>query len=180
MTVAPVAPVVEYVILVTGVLIHSVCASVPAADTRVTVLLGVTVTVPVVVTVPQPPVNITVYGKLPDNVGVPLIVTTLPAHTPVTPAGKPVTVAPVAPVVEYVILVNGVLIHIVCASVPAADVLVTVLLGVIVTVTKTGAALQPLVKSLTSNWYVLVVAGVAIGLARVLSFSPGEGVQRYE
>ena len=33
------------------------------------------------------------------TVGVPLIVTTLAAQVPVTPAGSPVTVAPVAPVV---------------------------------------------------------------------------------
>ena len=33
-------------------------------------------------------------------VGVPLIVTTLLAQTPVTPVGKPLKVAPVAPVVE--------------------------------------------------------------------------------
>jgi hypothetical protein len=32
-------------------------------------------------------------------VGEPLIVTTLLAHDPVTPAGKPLNVAPVAPVV---------------------------------------------------------------------------------
>ena len=59
-TFAPVAPVVEYVILVMAVLIHFVCASVPAADVNETVLLGVTVIVPVVVTVPQPPVSVTV------------------------------------------------------------------------------------------------------------------------
>ena len=35
----------------------------------------------------------------PAAVGVPLIVTTLAAQVPVTPAGSPVTVAPVAPVV---------------------------------------------------------------------------------
>ena len=58
----------------------------------------------------------------PEAVGVPLIVTTLADHTPVTPAGKPVTVAPVATAVEYVIGVIAVLIHTVCALVPAADV----------------------------------------------------------
>ena len=62
----------------------------------------------------------------------PLIVTTLAAHTPVTPAGRPVTVAPVAPVVAYVILVIAVLIHTVCALVPPAEVKVTVLFGVTV------------------------------------------------
>ena len=68
----------------------------------------------------------------PDAVGVPVIVTTLADQLPVTPAGRPVTVAPVAPVVEYVILVIAVLVHKVCAVVPAADVNVTVLFAVTV------------------------------------------------
>ncbi len=42
---------------------------------------------------------------MPAAVGVPLMVTVLEAHVPVIPAGKPVTVAPVAAVVAYVILV---------------------------------------------------------------------------
>ena len=50
-------------------------------------------------------------------------------HTPVTPFGNPVANAPRAPVVLYFISVNEVLIHIVCASVPADEVLVIVLLG---------------------------------------------------
>ena len=58
--VAPVAPVVAYVILVIAVLIQTVCALVPAADVKVTVLFGVTVIVPVAVTTPQPPVRVTV------------------------------------------------------------------------------------------------------------------------
>ena len=60
------------------------------------------------------------------------MVTTLPAQEPVTPVGRPVTVAFVAPVVAYVILVIGVLTHTVWASVPAAEVRVTVLAGVTV------------------------------------------------
>ena len=98
-------------ILVIAVLIHTVCASVPAADVSVMVLFGVTVIVPVAVILPQPPVSVTVYGNEPDTVGVPLIVTTLAAHDPVTPAGRPVKVAPFAPVVPYVILVIAVLIQ---------------------------------------------------------------------
>ena len=58
---------------------------------------------------------------LPAAVGVPLIVTTLANQLPVTPAGKPLNVAPVAPVVEYVILVIAVLMQGVCALVPAAE-----------------------------------------------------------
>ena len=61
------------------------------------------------------------------------MVTTLADQAPVTPGGKPLNAAPVAPVVAYVILVMGVLIHFVCASVPAADVSVIVL--VLVTLT---------------------------------------------
>jgi hypothetical protein len=66
-----------------------------------------TVMVPVAVAVPQPPVGVTVYGKLPDTDGVPLMVTTFADHTPVTPVGSPVTVAPVAPVVEKVMLAGS-------------------------------------------------------------------------
>ena len=72
----------------------------PAADVNVTVLFGVTVIVPVAVTPTQlPPVSVTVYGKVPEAEGVPLMVTTLAAQLPVTPAGKPLKVAPVASVV---------------------------------------------------------------------------------
>jgi hypothetical protein len=84
---------------VIAVLIHPVWASVPAAELRDTVLSAVTVIDPVAVITPQPPVRVTVYVNGPEAVGVPLIVTTLASHVPVTPAGKPVTVAPVAPVV---------------------------------------------------------------------------------
>jgi len=91
----PVAPVVVCVIAVRAVLIQSVGVE----DAALTVLLGVTVIVPVAVTVPQPPVKVTVYVNAPDTVGVPLIVTTFDAQLPVTPVGNPVIVAPVAPVV---------------------------------------------------------------------------------
>ncbi len=50
------------------------------------------------------------------------MVNTPAAKLPLTPAGKPVTVAPVTPfVVVYVILVIAVFRHTVCASVPAAE-----------------------------------------------------------
>jgi hypothetical protein len=58
--VAPVAVVVTYTILVMAVLIHLVCALVPTPETRVMVLLGVTLIVPVAVILPQPPVSVTV------------------------------------------------------------------------------------------------------------------------
>jgi hypothetical protein len=48
------------VIFVIGLLIHTVCALVPVADVRVIVLFGVTVIVPLVVIIPQPPVKVTV------------------------------------------------------------------------------------------------------------------------
>ena len=88
-------------ILVIGVLIQTACASVPTAEDKAIVLLVVTDIVPVVVILPHPPVRVTVYvNGLPTVVlGEPLIVTTFAAHEPFTPAGKPVTVAPVAPVV---------------------------------------------------------------------------------
>ena len=88
-------------IFVIGVLIQTVWAFVPIAEVNETVLFAVTAIVPVVVTVPQPPVKVTVYVlDAPATVGVPLIVTTLPDQLPVTPVGRLVIVAPVAPVVE--------------------------------------------------------------------------------
>ena len=49
----PVAPVIAWVILVRGVLIHNV----GLVDAAPTVLASVTVIVPVAFTLPQPPVN---------------------------------------------------------------------------------------------------------------------------
>jgi len=62
---------------------------------------GVTIIVPVLVTVPQPPVKVTVnVNGLPVTVvGVPVIVTTLFNQVPLTPVGKPVNNAPFANVV---------------------------------------------------------------------------------
>ena len=47
-------------IFVIGLLIQTVCAVVAAAEVLVIVLFAVTAIVPVVVTVPQPPVKVTV------------------------------------------------------------------------------------------------------------------------
>ena len=59
--VAPVAPVVLYVIGVIAVFTQTVWLLVPGAEVRVMVLLGRTMMVPVaVVTPPQPPVRVTV------------------------------------------------------------------------------------------------------------------------
>jgi len=58
--VAPVAPVVLYVISVIAVFTQTVWLSVPGAEVRVMVLLGCTMMVPAAVTFPQPPVRVTV------------------------------------------------------------------------------------------------------------------------
>jgi len=58
--VAPVTPVVLYVIGVIAVFTQAVWLSVPGAEVRVMVLLGRTMMVPMAVTFPQPPVRVTV------------------------------------------------------------------------------------------------------------------------
>jgi len=58
--VAPVAPVVLYVIGLMAVFTQTVWLSVPGAEVRVMVLFGCTMMVPVAVTFPQPPVRVTV------------------------------------------------------------------------------------------------------------------------
>ena len=84
---------------VIGFEIQTVWLSVVTADDNAMVLSAGTVMVPLVVIVPQPPVKVTVYGYVPALVGVPVIVIVLEAKLPATPVGKPVKVAPVAPVV---------------------------------------------------------------------------------
>ena len=69
---------------------------------------------------------------MPAMVGVPLIVTMLDAQLAFTPAGRPEKVAPVAPVVEYVIVVIGVLTHTVWLLVPTPEVRLIVLVGLTV------------------------------------------------
>lgn len=80
--------------------------------------------------------------------GEPEMVTTLAAQLPVTPAGRPVTVAPVAPVVAYVILVIGVLTATVCVLVPGAEVRDTVLVADTVMVPVALMLPQPPVKGM--------------------------------
>jgi len=67
--------------------------------------------------------------KVPVTVGVPEMVMLPPEKVPVTPAGKPENVAPVAPVVLYVIGVIAVFTQTVWLSVPGAEVRVMVLVG---------------------------------------------------
>ena len=71
---------------------------------------------------------------MPDCVGVPLIVTMFAAQLPVTPVGSPDIVAPVAPVVLYVIVVIGAPIHTVCVLEPEAKVIVLTGLTVVTSV----------------------------------------------
>ena len=78
--------------------------------------------------------------KVPDAVGVPLIVIVLLAQAAVTPVGKPVAVPiPVAPVVLCVIAVSAVLIH----NVGVLDAALTVLAGVTVIVPVAFTVPQP-------------------------------------
>ena len=72
-----------------------------ACDEGVAIATGIefTVMVPVFVTVPQPPVNVIVYGKIPGAAGVPLMFIVFADQVPVTPEGRPIKDAPVAPVV---------------------------------------------------------------------------------
>ena len=75
--------------------------------------------------------------KVPDVVGVPLIVIVFPAQAAVNPVGNPVAVPiPVAPVVVWVIFVNPVLIHNVGVddAAPAVFAAVTVIVPVALTV----------------------------------------------
>ena len=75
--------------------------------------------------------------KVPDAVGVPLMVIVLEAQAAVTPAGRPVAVPmPVAPVVAMVMLVSAVLIQSVGVdeAAPAVMAGVTVIVPVALTV----------------------------------------------
>ena len=82
-----------------GLLIQTVCAFVPAAEVSDAEFVKPTFIDPDAVMFPQPPVSVTVNEYKPCCEGVPLMVTTLAAQEPETPAGKPLKVAPVAPVV---------------------------------------------------------------------------------
>jgi len=132
LNVAPVTPVDVYVILAIGEFRQAVWMLLP--DVSVMVLTGFTVIVPVAVTLPQPPVRVTVYPNgLPVAVeGEPLIVMFPAEYVPLTPAGSPLKVAPLAPVDVYVISVIGELRQTVCVL--FADVSVMVLAGVTVMV----------------------------------------------
>jgi len=82
--------------------------------------------------------------KVPATVGVPEMVMFPPEKVPVTPAGKPENVAPVAPVVLYVIGVIAVFTQTVWLSVPGAE--VSVMLGCTVMVPVAVTFPQPPVR----------------------------------
>ena len=85
--------------------------------------------------------------KVPVTVGVPEMVMLPPEKVPVTPAGKPENVAPVAPVVLYVIGVIAVFTQTVWLFVPGAEVSVMVgLLGCTMMVPVAVTFPQPPVK----------------------------------
>ena len=78
--------------------------------------------------------------KVPDAVGVPLMVIVLIAQAAVTPVGNPVAVPiPVATVVVWIIAVSAVLIH----TVGVLDAALTVLAGVTVIVPVAFTVPQP-------------------------------------
>jgi hypothetical protein len=83
--------------------------------------------------------------KVPENVGVPLIVIVLAAHAAVTPAGKSIAAPiPVAPVVVCVTDVIALLIQ----TVGVDDAAVTVLFGVTLIVPVAFTAPQPPVNGI--------------------------------
>src|SRR5689334_17235093 len=96
------------------------------------------------------------------------MVTTPDAQLPVTPAGNPENVAPVAPVVAYVILVMAVLIHTVCVLVPAVEVKLAVVSGFTVTVAVMGISAQVVPPLVYDGVIVNVtVTGAAVVLVSV-------------
>jgi len=84
--------------------------------------------------------------KVPATVGVPEMVMLPPEKVPLTPVGKPENVAPVAPVVLYVIDVIAVFTQTVWLSVPGAEVRVMVVLGRTMMVPLAVTPPQPPVK----------------------------------
>src|SRR5580700_3090434 len=96
--------------LLIAVPLHTVCASVPAAEVSVSVPPAPRATDPVSVIGPHGLAAVTAY--VPPAVGVPVIVSTPPVVVLVSPAGSPATVIPVAlPPMVYEIFVIAVPLH---------------------------------------------------------------------
>jgi hypothetical protein len=114
--------------------------------------------------------------KVPDAVGVPLIVIVLLAHAAVTPAGKPVAAPiPVAPVVVCVIAVSAVLIH----NVGVLDAAVTVLFGVIVIVgVVVNRVVHPVADVVASTLKVVAIDGTSVSCNRTSNVSIGSIVSQ--
>jgi hypothetical protein len=104
---------------------------------------ALTVMRPVEVGEPQPPMVDIVYVNVPATVGVPLMVMLGEAQLLLTPAGKPDTIAPVAPVIEYAILAIAALMHTDCVAVVPAEVSVMELPAVTVILPVAVAVPQP-------------------------------------
>ena len=84
--------------------------------------------------------------KVPEAVGLPEMVMSPPEKVPITPGGKSEYVAPVAPVVLYVIGVISVFTQTVWLSVPGSEVRVMVLSGCTMMVPVAATFAQPPVK----------------------------------
>jgi hypothetical protein len=132
------------------------------------------VIVPVVVTLPHPPVKVTVYVQVPTVFGDTPLIVNRPVFGPVLtqlllmPAGvdgDQVTVAPVAQVVLYKMVVIGDTIHTAWLLVPAAEVSVIVLIGLTSTVAVIGLPGQPFADG-------VMVKVTVIGLPVVLLSIP--------
>ena len=97
--------------------------------------------------------------------GVPLIVNTPAEKLPVTPAGKPVTPAPVPPpLTEYVIFVMAVPTHLLCTFVPPAEVNVIAAFGFTVKVYVAVAATHGLPFGLLLVTVIVTILSPAAGV----------------
>ena len=118
LAVAPVAdPETEYCILVIGVFAHTVCVVLP--EVRV-IVCNCTVILPDILYVAHVPVVVTVNGKVPATVGVPLIVNVVAVDDVDTPAGRePLVIdAPVVVPPKVYVMLTGELIHTVGNELP--------------------------------------------------------------
>ncbi len=112
--------------------------AVPEDEVKVMALEAETTIDPDAPKKPHPPVRTMLKLNAPETLGVPLMVTTFPEKLPETPAGRPLNVAPVAPVVAYVMSVMAVLMHNVWTLVPTAELSAIVLFVLIVIFTGDG------------------------------------------
>jgi hypothetical protein len=112
-----------------------------------------------------------------EALGVPLIVATLASQLPVTPAGRPLNVAPVAPVVAYVMGAIAVLTHTVWASVPTAELNAIVLFADTVTLIGLLDVEQPDTLFLPVNVPLNVVVVTTLGILLIVIGEAGKAVK---